>query len=132
MYASAPINRFFLPDLRVSEGRAEIGMEVRPEFYHAAQAMHGSVYFKLLDDAAFFAVNSLVSDVFVLTTSFHLHFTRPVSAGRIAAVGRVVHAAKRVFVADAELRDEAGQLLGRGSGTFMPSRIALGPAVGYA
>jgi acyl-coenzyme A thioesterase PaaI-like protein len=35
--------------------------------HHSIHAVHGSVYFKALDDAAFFAVNSLVEDVFVLT-----------------------------------------------------------------
>ena len=29
-------------------------MTVRPDFFHAAGAVHGSVYFKLLDDAAYF------------------------------------------------------------------------------
>lgn len=131
MYATAPINRFYLPVMRVSEGRAEISVTVRPEFFHAAQAVHGSVYFKLLDDAAFFAVNSLVPDVFVLTASYHLHFLRPVGAGRLTAVGRVVHPSSRMFVAEAELRDENARVLGRGSGSFMRSQIALGPAVGY-
>src|SRR4051812_23261804 len=73
MYAVAPINRFFEPVLHVTEGRAEISVPVKPEFFHAARAIHGSVYFKALDDAAFFAANSLVTDVFVLTVSFNLH-----------------------------------------------------------
>jgi acyl-coenzyme A thioesterase PaaI-like protein len=64
---------------------------VRPEFFHAAHAVHGSVYFKALDDAAFFAVNSLVTDVFVLTASYNLYLTRPVTEGALRAVGRVVH-----------------------------------------
>lgn len=44
MYASAPINRFFRPELRVSEGQTELVMPVRAEFFHAANAIHGSVY----------------------------------------------------------------------------------------
>jgi len=62
MYASAPINDFFRPVMQVSEGRAVITMKVRRDFYHAANAVHGALYFKALDDAAFFAVNSLVPD----------------------------------------------------------------------
>ena len=34
------------------------------------------------DDAAFFAVNSLVEEFFVLTVEFNLHLLRPVAAGR--------------------------------------------------
>ncbi len=70
MYDASPINDFFNPDLRVEEGLATISMEVDEKFFHSAHAVHGSVYFKLLDDAAWFAVNSLEFDFFVLTTSF--------------------------------------------------------------
>jgi acyl-coenzyme A thioesterase PaaI-like protein len=41
----------------------------------------GSVYFKMLDDAAFFAVNSIVEDVFVYTVSLNVQLLRPVASG---------------------------------------------------
>lgn len=131
MYDSAPINAFYQPTIHVSDGMAEVSLAVRPEFHHAAQAMHGSVYFKCLDDASFFAASSLVTDVFVLTVSFNVVLLRPVSAGTITAVGRVVHASKNLLVAEAELMDDQGRTVARGSGTFMKSRIPLGPSVGY-
>lgn len=131
LYASAPINRYFRPTLRVSRGEAQIEIEVREDFFHAAHAVHGSVYFKALDDAAFFAVNSLVPDVFVLTASFNLHLTRPLTEGKLRAVGRVTHQSKSTFLADSELFDNDGQLAGRGSGSFVRSKIALDSSVGY-
>ena len=36
--------------------------------FHAAGAGHGTIYFKMLDDAAFYAANSMVEEQFVLTT----------------------------------------------------------------
>ena len=82
MYDRAPINSWFRPTLRIPEkGRAEIEMMVREDFYHAGRAIHGAVYFKALDDATFFAVQSLVTDLFVVTSSFQLYFLRPVSEG---------------------------------------------------
>lgn len=39
------------------DGEAEVSIEVGRELFHASGAVHGSVYFKLLDDAAFFAVH---------------------------------------------------------------------------
>src|SRR5438132_132473 len=53
MYQSAPINRYFAPVLRISEGSAQLTIPVKTDFFHAAHAVHGSVYFKALDDAAF-------------------------------------------------------------------------------
>lgn len=132
MYASAPVNEYYRPVLHVSEGAAEVLIPVRPDFFHAAHAVHGSVYFKALDDAAFFAVNSLVPDVFVLTVTFNVYLTRPVTEGTLRARGRVVHRSRQLFIAEAELLDDRGLQAGRGSGTFMKSTIALTAEVGYA
>ena len=131
MYRSAGINAYFRPDLFVAEGRAEVRMSLRPDFHHAAHAVHGSVYFKALDDAAFFAANSVVTDVFVLTVTFNVVLVRPVSAGTMTAFGRLVHRSKNLLVAESELRDEHDRALARGSGTFMRSTIQLDAAVGY-
>jgi uncharacterized protein (TIGR00369 family) len=104
---------------------------VRQDFFHAAQAVHGSVYFKLLDDAAYFAVGSLVEDVFVLTVSFNIYLLRPVSAGLLRATGRVVHQSRRLFVAEAELVNSDYQEIARGNGTFMRGATPLSAEIGY-
>ena len=72
-----------------------------------------------------------VSDRFLLTTSFNLHFTKPVRTGRVVAEGRWVSGRKRVFVAESRLVDEEGDEIGRGTGTFMRSRIPLSSLPGY-
>lgn len=131
MYVSAPVNEYYAPTMQVSEGRAQVIALVRPDFFHAAGAVHGSVYFKMLDDAAFFAVNSLVADVFVLTVSFNIYLTRSVSEGEMKAHGRVVHRSRRLFVAESELVDSEGREIARGSGIFMRSAIPLSPDLGY-
>lgn len=131
MYASAPINEHYSPTAHISDGRAEITIPVRPHLFHAAGAVHGAVYFKLLDDAAFFAANSLVDDVFVLTVSFNVYFTRPISEGEMKATGRVVHRSRRLLIAEAELADSTGREIGRGSGTFMRGNSALASVPGY-
>lgn len=59
MYEAAPINEIFRPTIDVPEGQAVIDIELSNRYHHSAGAVHGSVYFKMLDDAAFFAVNSM-------------------------------------------------------------------------
>jgi uncharacterized protein (TIGR00369 family) len=131
MYAAAPVNSIFSPKLTVRDSQAEVIIPIHPGFFHAANAVHGSVYFKAMDDAAFFAANSLVKDYFVLTASFTVYFVRPISTGEMRAVGRVAHRSRRQFIADAELFDSEGNLIGRGSGTFVRSNVRLNPEVGY-
>ena len=126
MYQAAPINEYFQPRLHIAEaGVTELRLAIRRDFYHAARAAHGAVYFKALDDATFFAASSLVDDVFVLTVSFNLYLTRPVSEGEVIARGRVVSRSKRLYLAEGVLEDSRGREIARGSGAFMPSTIAL-------
>jgi len=133
LYASAPINKLFDSVLEIeAEGRSQITFTVDERYYHAANAAHGTIYFKMLDDAAFYAANSLATDRFLLTTSFNLHFTKPVRMGTVVAHGQWVSGRRRVFVAEARLIDAEGDEIGRGTGTFMRSHIALSSLAGYA
>ena len=132
LYRSAPVNSLFQSDIDiVGEGLARIVFEITEASFHAAGAAHGTIYFKMLDDAAFYAANTLATDRFLLTTSFNLHFTKPVREGRVVAEGRWVSGKRRVFVAESRLVDSAGDEIGRGTGTFMRSRIALSGLEGY-
>lgn len=132
LYESAPVNALFDSRLEIIEtGHARIRFAVTPAIHHAAGAAHGTIYFKMLDDAAFYAANTLATDRFLLTTSFNLHFTKPVREGEVVAEGRWVSGRKRVFVAESRLVDEEGEEIGRGTGTFMRSRISLSSLPGY-
>lgn len=130
MYHTAPINLEYKPRLKVSDRRAEITMEVDPRFFHAANALHDSVYFKMLDDAAFFAANSVVEEVFLLTVGFQLHFFRPVSEGRLFSIGELEYGSKHLFVSRARLFADETEVA-YGTGSFMKSRHALNKEVGY-
>jgi acyl-coenzyme A thioesterase PaaI-like protein len=67
----------------------------------------------------------------LLTVSFTVHFARPVTSGKVRAVGRLLHGSGRLFLAEADLFDGGGKLLGRGSGVFTRSAIPLDPSIGY-
>ena len=131
MYQSAPINEYYKPSLEISEGHAVIEIDIFEKHFHAAGAVHGSVYFKMLDDAAFFAANSLEFDVFVLTVSFTTYLTRPVSKGPIKSIGKVVNSNKSQFITESVVYNAEGMEIGRGSGIFVKSKIPLTPEIGY-
>lgn len=132
LYAAAPINKLFDSVLDIPEqGVARIRFTVDARYFHAAGAAHGTAYFKMLDDAAFYAANTLVTDRFLLTTQFNLLFTRPLGEGPVVAEGRWISGQRRVLIADARLIDGDGEEVARGTGTFMRSRIALAALPGY-
>ena len=132
LYAAAPINQRFDSRLTLpSAGRSAIDFDVTQAVYHAAGAAHGTIYFKMLDDAAFYAANSMVEDVFLLTTQFNLFLTRPVHAGPLRAHGQWVSGRRRVLIAESRILDADGEEVARGQGTFMRSHIALDGLPGY-
>ena len=132
LYGSAPINRLFESRLALaSAGHSRIQFTVSTSTFHAAGAAHGTLYFKMLDDAAFYAANSLVTDRFLLTTAFNLHFTRPMREGLMIAEGKWISGKRRVFIAEARIIDDDGEEYARGTGTFLRSHIALSGLDGY-
>jgi uncharacterized protein (TIGR00369 family) len=132
LYRSAPINRQYDSMIEITDpGYARIRFKVEESSFHAANAAHGTLYFKMLDDAAFYASNSLTSDRFLLTTAFNLHFTRPMRAGEAIAEGRWISGHRRVMIADARIIGPDGEEAARGTGTFLRSHIRLSSLPGY-
>ena len=133
MYLASNINQQLYPSIsiQIAEGRAEISLKIKPSYFHALGALHGSVYFKLLDDAAFFAVSSQINDFFILTTRFQINLLRPVSDGKLTAIGTLKSITGNLFEADSRLLNEEGKELALGSGSFVKSKIALTGKIGY-
>ncbi len=131
MYAAAPINQIFQPVMEVSEGRSEIHITVSEKFHHSAGGVHGSVYFKMLDDAAFFAANALEYTYFVLTKKFTTQFTRPIATGTMTAIGEIIEQNEHEFLAESVLYDANGREIGQGDGVFVCGRLPLVGAKGY-
>ena len=133
MYLQANLNTMIYETTtcEISNGYSEIGLKISEKYFHALGAIHGSVYFKLLDDAAFFAVNSIVEDVFVLTTSFNINLIRPANTGMIKAIGKIKYKSRDLFVAESILYNEDGKEIAFGTGNFAKSKILLSEDIGY-
>ena len=131
MYLASPLNDFYGETISISNAYAEVEIEVKEAFFHAAQAVHGSVYFKLLDDSAFFAANSLEKEFFVLTSSFNTYLTRPITSGKMKAIGKVVNINRTQFIAESVVYNSDGKEIARGSGVFVRSKIPLVSVDGY-
>ena len=76
IYLNANLNKEIYNDteIKISKNYSKITTPVKDDYFHALNAIHGSVYFKMLDDAAFFAAQSVVKDYMLLTKSFNITF----------------------------------------------------------
>lgn len=133
MYLNANINTalYASTTCKIDHKISTISLEITEHYFHALGAIHGSVYFKLLDDAAFFAVNSIVDDVFVLTTSFNTNIIRPVNSGLITAVGKVRTVSSQYFIAESTLYNQNRKEIAFGTGQFAKSTTPLSSEIGY-
>jgi len=133
MYDAAPIHNFYEGiKLSVEENKARIDLEMKDDrYFHAGMSTHGSVYFKLLDDAAYFACQSMILDNFIVTTAFNTQLLRPILGGKIYAEGVMDFESAQMFSATSKLYDEKGRLCGTGHGQFLKSKVALDAVKGY-
>lgn len=133
MYLNARFNTeiYDTTECEIGFETAKISLTISDKYFHALGAIHGSVYFKLLDDAAFFAVNSIVENVFVLTTNFNINLIRPANEGKITAIGKVKFKSKNLFIAESTLYNEQGKEIAFGIGHFAKSKFELSEDIGY-
>lgn len=132
MFHKAPIQDL-LPgaSMKVSEGKAEYSLQIKEDYFHAANAMHGAIYFKMLDDAPYFAAASLETESFILTKSYTIHFRRPVEAEGLKATGEVVSVENDEFIAKSSIFNSAGKLVAQGEGIFVKGPKSLESLPGY-
>jgi len=132
MYATAPVNDVIPCTVAIEHGRATVTVTTGPHLWHAAGSLHGSMYFKGLDDAAFFAAQSAVLETFVLTAHFQLDLLGRVTGSELRAEGTLLNIEGRTLTAKAELFDETGTLVASGEGVFVKSGVRLDTIDTYA
>lgn len=133
MYEAAPIHEFYEGiEMKLENRKATIELPIDKRYFHAAMSAHGSVYFKLLDDSAYFACQTEVTDYFIVTTSFTINLLRPITSGKITAIGEVDFISKQMMTASSKLYDAKGRLVGTGQGQFLKSKLPIEGVDGYA
>lgn len=134
LYKSANIQTAFFPEvqIKIEAGNCEIKLPVKPEWFHGGGGLHGAIVFKLLDEAAFFAAQSVEKDFFLQTASFDIHFVRPVSEGMLLAKGMLRMNGKTSLIAEAKLLSDKGKEIAFGTGHFARSKIRLSEMSRYS
>ncbi|MGL4175892.1 MAG: PaaI family thioesterase [Dermatophilaceae bacterium] len=102
IYAASPVNDHFRPRLDVVHASATVEIDVRHDLTHTAGGLHAAVVIKAMDDAAFFAAQSLEREFFLATADLTTHLLRPVASGTLRAAGVVLSAGSRVTVTRVE------------------------------
>jgi acyl-coenzyme A thioesterase PaaI-like protein len=84
MYKAAPVCGIFNQHnitFDAETGNTTLHFTPDTKHCHTAGSLHGSGYFKLLDDASFFAAQAHITDNFIFTVSFNTYFIKAVVPG---------------------------------------------------
>lgn len=104
----------------ISRGTATLGLTIRKELTQNHGVVHGGVIASLIDTATAFAIISLLAPKERVTTvDLTISYLRPLTAGRITAVAKVLRAGRRLFVASAEVFDDEGKLATTALSTYI-------------
>jgi uncharacterized protein (TIGR00369 family) len=92
------------------------------KFYNPQMRLHGGYAATLIDSALGCAVQTkLPVNVGYGTIELKVNYVRKIdeSNGRLVCVGKVIHAGRTMFTAEARIVDAKGKLCAHGSGTFL-------------
>ena len=107
--------------LEITKGcaRAEMDLE-RPEFMNATgNTVHGGVIYSLADSVTGAAAWS--SGHFAATASSEIHYINAaMHSKKLIGIARAIKFGKRLFVFDAEIRDDQDLLIAKGLFSYMP------------
>lgn len=101
--------------LRVEGGTSELRFATRPEFTIPTGVVQGGIVAVMLDMAMAMAAEGMLT-----TASLHYEIMRPVREGILTVTGHVVRRGRRIVFAEAVMRNEAGEVLAKGTQTGVP------------
>lgn len=120
-HVRAPISRYFGMKLSFTEdGSAIVDLPYNPNLDHALGGVHGGVYATMLDTAGWFTVAlARENPRWIVTSEITVRYLESVERISLRAVGKVIRRGKRQDVAEMQLLDDEGRLVGHATGAFM-------------
>ena len=104
--------------VRIQPGEAEIALDLRTDLLNSLNAAHGGVVCTLIDVAMAAAARSDSPETTrVVTVDMSVQFMHP-GSGTLKAIGRMRKATRSLAFCEAEIVDETGELVARGTGVF--------------
>ena len=112
-----------LLDMRVgdpTDGTSTVVMPIRPKHLQQAGRVQGGIVVALADYAMFRAIKPLLKPEETTTTiELKINFLAPAEKGILTGTAKIISPGRRLMVGEMEVKDERGQLIAQGLGTYM-------------
>jgi uncharacterized protein (TIGR00369 family) len=104
----------------VEPGRVVVELDVHAGHRHEGGVVQGGVITQIADAAMGMSLMTLQEDGLAnFTIELKINFIRPVTEGRLRAIGRVVEMRSTLLFSEADVRDDRERLVARASSTCM-------------
>jgi uncharacterized protein (TIGR00369 family) len=118
-YINHPMHKPLNMSVALKEKSAKITMSVHSSVLNFVGILHGSIYFKLMDDACFFAVIATNQSSFVVTSNMTVNYIKPVSEGMIITHASVITKRGRLYLCESHITNLEGSILAHATGSFI-------------
>ena len=107
-------------DLSAGDGTSRVVLDIAAKHLNRNGSLHGGIIAMMLDASAGFAASMAGGAGLtpVVTVALNTQYLAPALAGQVVATGVTKHAGRSICYADAELRDDQGNLIATGNGVF--------------
>lgn len=106
------------------EGEARLRMDVSPNHTNLYGTVHGGAIGTILDSSGTLAVSTLLKEnESLVTVDMRINYVLPVREGVLFGEGRALHRGRYTGVAEAEVRNEKGELVSVGLCTHFIHRV---------
>jgi uncharacterized protein (TIGR00369 family) len=123
MLAAEPAGWMETLGARITEsqpGRVVLELVAGPQHRHGGGVVQGGVITQIADAAMGMSLATLQEDgVWNTTIELKINFIRPVTSGRLRAVGRVVEMKQTLMFSEADVLDDQDRLVARASSTCL-------------
>ena len=118
---NSPFNQWTgMEVVSIGDGRAELGMDLRPHHFNLQGIVHGGIITALADTSIGLALRSrLRPGLTHRTAQLNVHFLAKGEGTRIVGRGRAVHSGQRMGYGEADVLDGGGRVLARATATFI-------------
>lgn len=123
IYENSPFNNLLGIKLaEFEEGKVVYSLETRPSHLNVNQAIHGGVYFTLLDSVMGATIRSVVK-LPIVTINTSINYFTPVANGEtMLAKANIIQEGGSIVTAEGTIEDENGNVFAKATGTFKKIR----------
>lgn len=125
LFLKSSINEILDAKIKITEGATEIHLTKKEFMHNEIEPIHSAYIFMVLESSAFFAANSLIEDVSIVSKSFEILYVRNLESKIYTAKAKFLEKSMGNYIISSELYDEKGNLITKAKGVYRRSKKSL-------